>query len=184
MDSGKRKQLSKFLSYVLRHHPEAIGLNIGKHGWAEVSELIEKAKKDDRELDRNSILEIIKQSQKKRFILSEDENYIRAGYGHSIDVDLQLRAKEPPEILYHGTAKRNISSILDEGIRPGSRNFVHLSAAQDEAKNVGSRHGSPAILKIMARQMNEAGYDFFQSDSEPGIWLVSFVPVEFIEVDS
>lgn len=120
------------------------------------------------------------QVKKKRFILSEDENHIRAGYGHSIDVDLQLRPKTPPDLLYHGTAKRNVSPILEEGIRPGNRNFVHLSATRGEAKNVGSRHGHPVILEIQAKQMHGDGYDFYQSESEKGIWLVSYVPAGFI----
>lgn len=180
MDSDHRKKLSKFLSYILRHHPEAIGLQVDDHGWADLDELIEKVNSEGRNLDRDLIKEILEKSDKSRFILSEDENHIRAGYGHSIDVDLQLRPKTPPDLLYHGTAKRNTSSILEEGIQPGSRNFVHLSATRSEAKIVGSRHGRPIILEIKAKQMHETGYDFFQSESEAGIWLVSFVPVEFV----
>ena len=174
------KSKSKYLSYLLRHHPESIGIEVDKHGWAELDQLIKKAKTDGRNLDRNSIKEIIEESDKSRFILSEDENHIRAGYGHSIDVDLQLHPKIPPDLLYHGTAKRNVSSILEEGIRPGNRNFVHLSATVDEAKNVGGRHGRPFVLEIKARKMYEADFDFYQSESEAGIWLVSYVPVGFI----
>ncbi len=180
MNPNRRKKLSKFLSYVLRHHPEEINLDVNRHGWANLDELIEKAKSEDRDLDRDSIKESMVKSEKNRFILSEDGNYIRAGYGHSIEVDLQLRPKTPPDLLFHGTAKQNVSPILEEGIRPVNRNFVHLSATRGEAKNVGSRHGHPVILEIQAKQMHMDGYDFYQSESEKGIWLVSFVPVEFI----
>lgn len=180
MNSERRKKLSKFLSYVLRHHPESIGLKVDKHGWADLDELIQKAKADGRKLERDSIKEIITKSEKNRFILSEGGDFIRAGYGHSIDVDLQLRPKTPPELLYHGTAKRNVSSIMEEGIRPGGRNFVHLSATHGEAKNVGSRHGQPVILKIQAKKMHEDGYDFYQSESEEGIWLTEKIPIEFL----
>jgi putative RNA 2'-phosphotransferase len=178
--SSDLKSKSKYLSYLLRHHPGSIGLKVDNYGWANLDELIEKARAEGRNLDRDSIRAIIEQSEKKRFILSDDENFIRAGYGHSIDVDLQLRSISPPDLLFHGTAKRNVPSILVDGIRPGSRNFVHLSATRNEAQRVGSRHGRPVILQIRAREMHETGYDFFQSESENGIWLVSYVPVGFI----
>ncbi|PAU94753.1 RNA--NAD 2'-phosphotransferase [Aliifodinibius salipaludis] len=172
---------SKFLSYVLRHHPEAIGLEVDENGWAEVSALIEKAKKHGRHLDRNIIKQIIEKSSKNRFILSGDGQYIRAGYGHSIDVDLQLKSKAPPEKLYHGTARNNVESILADGIKARNRNFVHLSTTVDEARNVGGRHGSPVILNIKASKMHKDGIKFYQSESEQSIWLTSYVPPEYIE---
>lgn len=171
------------MSYLLRHHPEAIRLDVDEHGWANVDQLIEKSRTEGRNLDRDSIKEIITKSEKNRFILSEDGDFIRAGYGHSIDVDLQLRPKIPPELLFHGTAKRNVSSILEVGIRPGSRNFVHLSATRSEAKNVGSRHGRPVILQIKAKGMHKADYDFYQSESEAGIWLTEKIPADFLSID-
>lgn len=175
--------LSKFLSYVLRHHPESIGLSVDANGWAEVSELISKAQAEGKPLDRGTLREVMNHGSKQRFILSENESYIRAGYGHSIDVDLQMKSKTPPEVLYHGTAKRNVDSIIAEGLRAGSRNFVHLSATIDEARKVGSRHGAPVILNIASARMAGAGYDFYQSESEPSIWLTNRVPAEFVELD-
>lgn len=172
---------SKFLSYVLRHHPEAIGLEVDENGWAELSALIEKAKKHGRHLGRDVIQEIIENSSKNRFILSSDGEYIRAGYGHSLDVDLQLKSKPPPEKLYHGTARNNVVSILADGIKARSRNFVHLSTTVGEARNVGGRHGEPDILLVFSKQMSREGYDFYQSESEESIWLTSYVPPEYIE---
>ncbi|NIT55721.1 MAG: RNA--NAD 2'-phosphotransferase [Aliifodinibius sp.] len=173
--------LSKFLSYVLRHHPETIGLELDENGWAKVSELIKKAKEDGRYIDRNAIRDIMQNSSKQRFILSSDGKYIRAGYGHSIDVDLQLKPKTPPEKLYHGTARNNVASILENGLQAQSRNFVHLSTTVDEARNVGGRHGEPVILLIFSRQMSCEGYDFYQSESEKSIWLTSYVPNPYID---
>lgn len=172
--------LSKFLSYVLRHHPESIGLVVDQNGWVEVSELISKAQKEGKSIDRQTLRRVIEHASKQRFILSDDANYIRAGYGHSIDVDLQLKPQAPPQELYHGTAQRNVDSILAEGLRAGSRNFVHLSATRDEARNVGSRHGAPVILTVQARMMSESSYNFYQSQSEPDIWLTKQVPAKFL----
>ena len=117
------KSLSKFLSYVLRHHPEAVDLKLDENGWAKVSEVISKAQQEGKPLDRDILGQIMAQASKQRFILSDDGKYIRAGYGHSIDVNLELKAQLPPERLYHGTAKRNIDAIMAQGIRPGSRNL-------------------------------------------------------------
>ncbi|NGP88827.1 RNA 2'-phosphotransferase [Aliifodinibius halophilus] len=173
--------LSKFLSYVLRHHPESIGVEIDKNGWVAINELITKAEADGRLLSRKKITKVIEHSNKQRFIISEDGQYIRAGYGHSIDVDLQLHPKQPPEVLYHGTAQKNVQSILEEGLHSGSRNFVHLSAQKDDAKQVGARHGMPVILEVLSQKMAKNGIKFYQSESEPDIWLTKQVLTEYIE---
>ncbi|WP_445663965.1 RNA 2'-phosphotransferase [Fodinibius sp. AD559] len=175
---------SKFLSHVLRHHPESIGLEVDNNGWAKISELVEKAQHNGKNIDRDIIREIMQNSSKQRFILSSDRKYIRAGYGHSIDVDLQLKPKDPPENLYHGTARNNVSSIFADGIQAQSRNFVHLSTTIDEARNVGGRHGKPQILLVFSKRMSREGYDFYQSESEESIWLTNFVPPEFLETQS
>lgn len=173
---------SKFLSYLLRHHPEGIGLELDENGWANIGELIQKAEKNGRSISRNEINQILGKGAKRRFILSEDGEYIRAGYGHSIDVDLELKPTAPPDELYHGTAKKNLSSIVAEGIHPGSRNFVHLSTTYDDAQLVGSRHGKHIILTVHAKQMSQEGFDFYQSENESCIWLTKKVPPAFLKV--
>lgn len=175
------RSYSKFLSYVLRHHPEEIGLTVDENGWAEISELISKSQNHGKSLDRKIIEQVIRQGSKQRFIISQDGQYIRAGYGHSVDVDLQMKPQSPPQQLYHGTAQKNAASILSDGIKARSRNFVHLSVTVDEARNVGGRHGTPIILAVLSKQMSSAGHDFYQSESEESIWLTSYVPPEFIE---
>lgn len=181
--SNNLVSISKFLSYVLRHHPEEIDLKLDKNGWAQVAELIKKAKKSGRSINWDHIKKIMANGTKQRFILSNDGKYIRAGYGHTIDVDLELKSKTPPDELCHGTAGKNLSSIIAEGIHHGSRNFVHLSTTLDDARFVGSRHGAPKILIVNAKQMSREGYDFYQSESEPCIWLTKKVPPEFLKVD-
>jgi putative RNA 2'-phosphotransferase len=173
--------LSKFLSYVLRHHPEEIDLELDKNGWAEVQELLKKAEKWGKSLSRDTLEQVIQHGSKQRFILSEDGTHIRAGYGHSIDVDLELKSTSPPDELYHGTAKKNEPSIIAKGIHACNRNLVHLSASRYEARSVGSRHGSPVILVVKAKRMAQQGYDLYQSESEPDIWMTKKVPAEFVE---
>ena len=173
-------RFSKFLSYILRHHPESIGLELDSHGWAHIPTLIRKAEQDGKSLSREKLHRVIESGTKNRFTISDDGEYIRAGYGHSIDVDLSLTPQTPPGILYHGTAGKNVESILENGLHSGSRNYVHLSAEKEDAVSVGQRHGKPVILTIHSQEMHEEGYPFYRSESEKSIWLVERVPEEFI----
>ncbi|MDZ7692435.1 MAG: RNA 2'-phosphotransferase [Balneolaceae bacterium] len=181
MNSGSLKHTSKFLSYILRHHPESIGLEVDRQGWAYLPKLIEKTRQEGRDISREIIDKVMAKGGKQRFTLSADGNYIRAGYGHSIEVNLDLEPKSPPEILYHGTARRKVDSIYADGLHSGSRKMVHLTASKADATEVGSRHGKPQLLTVLARLMYEQGHPFYQSDSEPSIWLVDSVPAQFIE---
>lgn len=175
---------SKFLSYLLRHHPESIDLSMDENGWVSISELIKKAEQHGKSIDREEVEKIVLHGNKNRFIISNDRQYIRACYGHSVDIDLGLGHQPPPRNLFHGTAQQHVGSILQEGLRPGNRNFVHLSTHKKDAWQVGSRHGEPVILIVQAHAMAEGGYDFYQSESEAGIWLTKYVPPKFIENSS
>ncbi|MDW6003538.1 RNA 2'-phosphotransferase [Vibrio mangrovi] len=156
------KHIGKFLSFVLRHKPEAIGLTLDPYGWANIDELVNKTSRSDeiKHIDKALIQEVVKSSDKQRFIISEDGEHIRANQGHSIHVDLQLKPVTPPEFLYHGTATRFLDSILEQGLKPQQRQHVHLSANTETAIAVGQRYGKPAVLKIKARLMHEQGFDF------------------------
>ena len=123
--------------------------------------------------------EIVETNDKKRFALSDDGQSIRANQGHSIKIDLDLPPAEPPEILYHGTATKNLPSINRQGLRKGKRHHVHLSQDVETALRVGGRHGEAVVLKILAGEMHLAGHQFFLSEN--GVWLVEAVPQEFME---
>lgn len=170
---------SKFLSYVLRHNPGALDLDLDPGGWADVDTLIEKAGAEGRSLSRSRLRHVIDAGEKTRFTLSADGTKIRANYGHSIDVDLNLAPTPPPEHLYHGTAQRALSSIREEGLRPQSRQYVHLSPTPDEAESVGRRHGSPVVLPIDAPALHDAYTLYRASDT---VWLTRRVPPPFIQV--
>jgi putative RNA 2'-phosphotransferase len=178
MDRKRRIKLSKFLSLILRHKPEAVGLVLDDGGWAEVDQLIATCGRAGRPLTREALEQIVREGEKTRFALSEDGRRIRANYGHSIAVDLGLEPQIPPEHLFHGTATSNLGSITARGIGPGGRCFVHLSADELTAVSVGRRHGTPIVLRVRARQMHQIGFTFYHSES--GIWLTEHVPREYI----
>lgn len=169
---------SKFLSLVLRHRPDLIGLSLDAAGWAEIEELI-RLSRAHRPLARELIEAVVASSDKQRFAISEDGKRIRANQGHSIDVDLALEVVAPPERLYHGTAARFVEAIRREGLSRRSRHHVHLSADVDTARRVGARHGKPVVLVVRATEMAAAGHVFHRSAN--GVWLTDAVPVAFID---
>ncbi len=172
-------RISKFLCLVLRHKPETIGLTLSAEGWANVEELIRGAFDAGVLLDRPMLRQIVEHGDKKRFSFSADGEKIRAEYGHSIPVTPASERSEPPEYLYHGTSKGSCASIMDEGLGPGTRQYVHLVEDEKVAYEVGGRHGEPVVLVVKARKMHEAGFEFFGTAS--GIWLTKNVPREYIE---
>jgi putative RNA 2'-phosphotransferase len=174
-------QTAKFLSFILRHKPESIGITLDRHGWGSVSEIIRQS--DQKlQLSQSLIEKVVSSDKKKRFSLSFDKKLIRANQGHSIDVDLELEPRKPPPILYHGTAKRFMTSILSEGLKPGQRHHVHLSENPSNAEEVGRRYGSPVILAVSSEEMHDRGYAFYLSDNN--VWLTEKVPPEFITYHS
>ncbi|ALV27823.1 RNA 2'-phosphotransferase [Pannonibacter phragmitetus] len=173
--SEHHTEISKFLSFVLRHKPEAIGLELDPEGWAEVDTLIAKS---GIPLTPALLRDVVASSDKQRFALSADGLYIRANQGHSIAVNLGLEAIEPPEWLYHGTATRFLDSIQLQGLRPQNRQHVHLSADPQTARNVGKRHGQPTVLTVSALLLHREGHPFFRSRN--GVWLTTHVPQDAI----
>ncbi|MCS3748106.1 putative RNA 2'-phosphotransferase [Xanthomonas arboricola] len=172
-------ETSKFLSYVLRHAPESIGLVLDRDGWADIAALIAAANAEGKALDAELIRAVISSSDKQRFALSADGLRMRAVQGHSTaSVALAHVAKAPPTLLYHGTATRFLDAILREGLRPGQRHHVHLSADSQTAMDVGARYGTPVLLIVQAEQMHDQGLQFFQADN--GVWLTDAVPVAFL----
>ncbi|MFJ1299579.1 RNA 2'-phosphotransferase [Pseudomonadota bacterium AL_CKDN230030165-1A_HGKHYDSX7] len=182
MDPKRLKDTSKFLSLVLRHQPDAIGLALDSEGWAEIDALIAGAAREGRRLDLPLIHAVVDTNDKKRFSLSADGRRIRAVQGHTTDsVNLSHVEKAPPDVLFHGTATRFLESILRQGLIPGSRHHVHLSHNIDTATAVGSRYGKPVVLTVEALRMQAQGFKFFQAEN--GVWLTAHVPVAFLRED-
>jgi len=170
---------SKFLSLVLRHKPDEIGLSLDENGWADVEELIRRCVAHGMPLTRALLDRVVAESDKKRFAFSDDGR-IRASQGHSVEVDLALTPTDPPEFLYHGTAVHFLDSIRADGLIAGKRRHVHLSRDEATAAAVGRRHGRVVVLVVRARDMHAAGHAFYLSAN--GVWLADRVPVEFLDL--
>ena len=179
MKEKERTRTSKFLSLVLRHEPEKIGLKLDAAGWADVDELLFACRMHGHPIERGELEEIVATNEKKRFAFSDDGRKIRASQGHSIEVSLGYTPQVPPARLFHGTATRFLDSIRRDGLLKGERHHVHLSAEEATARIVGQRHGRPAILVVKAESMVAAGHAFFLSEN--GVWLTDHVPTVFIE---
>lgn len=171
-------EISKYLSYLLRHHPDAIDLKLDHQGWASIDELIAKITKFS--LTREIVDIVVETNDKQRFSISEDGQKIRANQGHSLVIDLALNPLTPPKILLHGTAEKFMESILREGLSKKRRHHVHLTESSAVAHAVGSRYGKPVILSIDAQGMCNQGYEFFKTINH--VWLVEDVPIRYISL--
>lgn len=179
MGKTRLEQLSVFLSLILRHNPSAIGIELDSHGYADVKELLQGMEKANKHLAFAELKEIVHTDKKQRYSFDAEETKIRANQGHSIPVDLELAPKEPPEVLYHGTATRFLKSIREQGILAGSRQYVHLSKDQKTAFDVGLRHGIPVILVIDAKRMHTEGIPFYLSENN--VWLTKQVGFQYVK---
>lgn len=178
MDEKSRTATSKFLSYVLRHEPAAVGIALDSGGWVAVDVLLDACAQHGRPLSRADLDEVVATSPKQRFALSDDRRCIRANQGHSTAVNLGYEPADPPDVLFHGTIARLLPAIRDQGLLRMKRHHVHLSSDEVTARAVGSRRGKPVILRIDARAMRDAGHVFFVTPN--GVWLTDAVPSSFI----
>lgn len=175
-------KVSKFISLILRHKPETIGISLDKHGWANVKDLIKGISKKY-PINMDILEEIVRTNEKQRYSFNEDKTLIRANQGHSIPVDVELEQVEPPEYLYHGTGEKYVNSIEYFGLLPKSRLYVHLSKDISTAIDAGRRHSKdhqqPVIYRINSGVMYRNGFKFYKSTN--GVWLTEKVPTEYME---
>lgn len=171
-------KVSQFISLILRHKPETIGITIDKYGYANTNDLIKGVKTKCPEFNKDILIKIVETDEKQRYSFKDNGKLIRANQGHSFPVDLGLEAQQPPLLLFHGTSTKYLDSIMEKGIISKSRQYVHLSKDVDTAHTVGLRHGAgTVILVVSAEQMWKDGYKFFLSDN--GVWLVDEVPTKY-----
>jgi len=174
-------QMSKFLSLVLRHKPETIGIQLDSNGWTDVDILIKQSNRYGMKFNKEMLKHIVETNAKKRFTFNESFDKIRASQGHSVDIELGYINREPPEILYHGTGNSSVQSILETGIEKKNRQHVHLSSDIETAVKVGKRHGKPYVFKVLAGKMYTDQFEFFLSDN--GVWLTDNVPAKYLKRD-
>lgn len=171
-------KVSKYISLILRHKPETIGITLDEHGWAKVDELI-KGVSEKYPINMRVLEDLVRLDDKQRYSFNEDKTLIRANQGHSIPIDLELKETKPPLFLFHGTGEKYVEMIDIDGLIPKSRQYVHLSKTVHTAIDVGKRHGEPVIYLVESRKMYEQGYKFYCSAN--GVWLTNNVPVEFLQ---
>jgi len=182
MNEKQKTNLSKFLALVLRHQPEAAGISLDAHGWADVPELLNGMAAAGNPLTAEELEDIVRTDGKQRYAFDESHTKIRANQGHSVQIDAELTPQTPPDTLWHGTASRFLESILREGLKPMSRLYVHLSGDADTALDVGARHGKPVVLAVDARRMAEDGCLFYISAN--GVWLTKTVPPAYLRTEA
>lgn len=179
MDTKLATAISKYLSYILRHDPAEAGITLDANGWTNVDMLIEQVRYRFPELNREMLQYIVATNSKQRFAFNEGKTMIRACQGHSVNVDLNYMAQQPPLVLFHGTSKDRVKAIMEEGVKKLERHHVHLSENVTTALQVGRRHGHACIVKVYSGKMHEDGYVFYLSANH--VWLTDYVPPEYIE---
>jgi putative RNA 2'-phosphotransferase len=180
MDEKRKVKISKFLSLILRHKPEVVFLNLDENGWVSVEKLIQACADYGKPFTFAELKEVVATNDKKRFSFNENETKIRANQGHSLEVEIEFERRTPPEILYHGTAEKNVGVIFAEGLKKMSRHHVHLSSDTETAKKVGMRYGKPVIFQVDTKAMLAEGFEFYVSAN--GVWLVETVPPKFLKI--
>ena len=168
---------SRLLAMVLRHKPQAVGIELDAHGWAEVSAIVSAFNKMGI-FTLAMLKEIVRDDEKQRYSFNEDGTKIRANQGHSVQVDVELTEAVPPPVLYHGTGTKYVDSINKEGLLPRQRLYVHLSSDVKTALKVGKRHGEPFVYEVLSGEMARVGYKIYLSAN--GVWLTNFLPVKFL----
>lgn len=169
----KQRQLSKRLSYLLRHAPHEASLKLEQGGWVPLEPLLAHLR-----VTREQVERVVREDEKGRYSLSTDGSKIRANQGHSVPVDLGLTPQTPPDTLYHGSYQGARVGIQRHGLKAMNRHHVHLSADTDTALKVGLRRGWPLLYKVAAGWMHAQGFTFYRSEN--GVWLVDTVPPEFL----
>jgi len=180
MSKDKLKATSKSLSYVLRHRPDSVGLELQDGGWVDVEKLLDAFARSGQPLSLELLERVVTENDKQRFEFSADRSQIRARQGHSAEVDLGYTASTPPDKLYHGTATRNLDSIFEHGLVKGQRHHVHLSTNIETMIQVGMRHGKPVVLAVDAARMHADGHEFFVTGNN--VWLTDHVPAQYLSL--
>lgn len=180
MDAAAIKKISKRLSYILRHRPDSVGLELQDGGWLQVNDLVVALERTGKPVSRDVLERVVAENDKQRFEFSHDKSRIRARQGHSAEVDLGYEPVIPPDVLYHGAATKNLDSILEQGLLKGGRHHVHMSTSKETMRQVAMRHGKPVLLSIDARRMHADGHEFFVTGNS--VWLTESVPAKYLEV--
>jgi putative RNA 2'-phosphotransferase len=170
----KLTNLSKKMSFALRHQPEQFNLVLDNEGWAELDTFAHKLG-----TTVEIVQQVVAQDSKQRYTIQNGK--IRAAQGHTIPVSIKFATPEPPAVLWHGTTEAALPSIMEIGLSPMQRQYVHLSASREQAEIVGSRHkGKLVVLSINTAELTTQRIPLMMAEN--GVWLANFVPVSCITV--
>lgn len=176
---SKEDRLGIFISLILRHKPEEIGITLDKHGWANVEDLLAGMNKAGKKIDMKTLEEIVRTDNKQRYSFNSNKTAIRANQGHSVLVDVELKKAIPPNTLYHGTSTKNLNILKQQGIKSMRRLYVHLSKDEETGFNVGDRHGKAVVLVIDTGAMAADGIEFLLSVN--GVWLTKYIDWKYVK---
>ncbi|MEQ8856278.1 RNA 2'-phosphotransferase [Gimesia sp.] len=179
MNEKDIKRKSKFLSLILRHQPETVGIQLDESGWVDVETLLSAIDEHGKRMSRETLEHVVHSNDKQRFSFSDDGTRIRANQGHSVKIELGYEAATPPEFLIHGTPQQFVAVIAREGLKKMKRHHVHLHGDENTALAVGQRRGKPVLLKIRSGEMSQVGFEFFVTPNQ--VWLTDRVPPEYID---
>ena len=180
METSPYKKISKRLSYVLRHNPDSIGVQMDGRGWVVVTELLEAFENSGKTITLKTLNQVVESNDKQRFEFSDGGTKIRARQGHSTEVELGYEPSVPPDQLFHGTATQNVDSIMANGLNKANRHHVHLSTNRQTMLQVATRHGQPVLLSVDAKKMHADGFDFFVTGNQ--VWLTDHVPPKYLSI--
>ena len=176
----KQKQIGKAICYFLRHAPQSTGLCADEFGWVNLAQLVFALQERGVRADVDFIERLNLSSDKVRWEIDVTNNRIRATHGHSFPV-IAGSSTKPPDVLFHGTSRCKLPVILEQGLLPMSRQFVHLSSDKHTAHAVGKRHGEPSVIKADAKALFEEGHPFYHTSDD--VWLTDAIPANFLSVD-
>lgn len=179
MNEKEVKKKSKFLSLILRHQPETLGVQLDESGWIDVEVLLAAIAKHGKGMSRETLEYVVSSNDKQRFSFDAEGTRIRANQGHSVNIELGYEAAVPPETLVHGTPQQFVDAISREGLKKMQRHHVHLHVDEKTGLAVGQRRGKPVLLQVRAGEMYRAGFEFFVTPNQ--VWLTDRVPVEYID---
>ncbi len=181
INEKQNKKISKLISYWLRHKPEDANIKLDKFGWARIEDVLTALKSNNFNFSSNQLIELNNSFDKVRWKIDLTKHKIKATHGHSISIEQELKPEFPNEILYHGTASKNLSGIIKTGLKSGQRQYVHLSETMEMAIEVGRRHGKPFIIEVDTKKLLHEGWKFYQTEQD--VWLTSDIHLKYLELN-
>ena len=180
MSDREANSLGRILALVLRHAPEKFGVEMDLNGWVNSRELSEAIQNQRRHFHwlRGWHFEAIANADTKGRYQVEGE-MIRATYGHSIELELDLPTDDIPEALYWPCDPDTVATHMEYGITAGDRKHVHLSKTISNAMEAGHvRISRPAILEIDTTRAIADGHTIWRAGTT--VFLCEEMPSEYL----